>query len=145
MKKYIKIFIILIMALLNISGCDSATESTKNITYKVISIMGKPIVEYKDYANKYEYLDFPIMFFFESRTPPFKGKVLLYKLGIKEFRNFPLSEENYFRVDVEGELGIVVEIKFFWLDFNGGVMKGTFALTGETINGFGYEFEAVRK
>ena len=119
MKNKTKIFVILFIALLNIISCDSATEAPITIIYEVVSIMGKPVAEYKDYVSENEMFDFPVMFFFESATPPYKGKVLLYKLGVREFYNLTTPGINYFRVNVEGELGILVNgINFMRLDFD---------------------------
>ncbi len=108
--------------------------------------MGKPVAEYKDYVSENEMFDFPVMFFFESATPPYKGKVLLYKLGVREFYNLTTPGINYFRVNVEGELGILVNgISFVRLDFDDGIMKGIFVMTGPLIDGLGNEFEARQK
>ncbi|MCF6269941.1 MAG: hypothetical protein L3J41_09530 [Melioribacteraceae bacterium] len=145
MKSYFKIFVMLIVVLLNIYSCDSATESEKIIVYEVISINDKPVEEYKDYADKVEVVDFPLLFFFNSITPPYEGKVLLYKLGGREFQNATFDGENYIRINVEGELERASGISFFWLKFENDKMSGTFCVTGNTVDDLCSKFEVQQR
>jgi len=137
--------IILILLILSITSCDLITESSKPIVYEVVSIQGNPTTEFKNYANEIEVLDFPLLFFFESVTSPFKGKVVLYKLGVKEFYNITFFDDDYFMVDIDGEFMKANGIKFVWLDFYDGVMNGSFVMIGPLIDGISYEFVAREK